>query len=571
MKVFKYGLRAPTLNSDLVLDEMNKAHFYQNKLIEIERWRRDQVRLIEGTAGNIPQLELSLKSKEDIYNEINKQIKSENSIARAKVASKDLLAKKKEANLELKEAKKLLKEARTLIRTLPEIVNAKNNIHLEALAKEREVRKSDDSPWFGTYMLVEQAVSLTKAMPLYNGVLPNNPMFRKKSLSSGRLGIQQFQPHEPIDKVVGINPTSRHIQIVPLPNSIKKNGSQYKIGNKDLRLLRVRIGTKDKKPIWAEFPMVYHRPLDGNITVVQVLNTKIGPNNIWTVSITCNTEVKSSIVNEDAVAIDLGWRNYSDRIAIATYYGSDGVAGEISIPVKDQSRYGLLDRLSYSNSIKSIRDKEFDLIKSKLSDWIKCNVVPDWFKIDTQHLSQWKSKSRLCSFINKWMNNRFDGDKDILGATGFWNKNSKKVISGTNLLGWKYHDFHLWQLETSCLKKSVNARRELYRCAAVKLAEKYNSIVFENIDGNNMAKGKVGSTSRQLTAPFEFRSICKMIFNGRGQKYIEVPAAYTSMTCNSCKNVNEKVSSVMITCSKCGEEYNRDSNAAKNILDKHIK
>lgn len=570
MKVYKYGLQPPTLNGELVHEEMKKAHAYQNKLIEIERWRRDQLRLIESRAGDIPQLELLLQSKEEVYNEINKLIKSGNAAARTKVASKDFLNKKKIAGAEVKEAKLNLKKARSLVRSLPEIKEAKDKLHKEALAKEREVRKSDEAPWFGTYMLIEKAVALTKAMPLYDGILPNNPRFRIKSLSSGRLGIQQFQPHEPLDKVLGSSPTSKSIQIVPLPSpSLKKNGKQRKIGKKDLRLLRVRIGTKDNKPIWAEFPMVYHRPLDGAIAMVQVLNTKIGPRSIWTVSITCNAKTKVSDIIKNEVAVDLGWRNYSDRVVIATYHGSDGVAGEVAIPLQDQTKYGLLQRLEYPNTIKSIRDKEFDIIRSQLVDWLTNNVIPEWLAETTLHLSQWKSKSRLSGLINKWMNNRFSGDESILGVSGHWNKVTKTVTPGLGLLGWKYHDYHLWQLETSCSVKSHNSRKELYRCIASQLANQYSTIIFEDIDGSNMAKSKIGSTNRQLTAPFEFRSVCKMIFTGRTQKYVEVPAAYTSMTCNACKHVNEKVSTLMITCTKCGEEYNRDRNAARNILEKY--
>jgi hypothetical protein len=244
-KTFKYGLCKPTLNADLVNQEIDKGFIYQNKLIEIERWKRDQIRLVYGKFDNIPQLELNVSDKETIFNEIKKQIKKENAESRTKIKNKILSDKKNNAHIELMAAEKILKDARSQIDKLPEFKEAKKKINDEANAKIAEIRKSDQAPWRGTYMLVEQAVGLTARMPLYDGITPNNPRFRIRRLHTGRLGIKQFQTHESIDKVVGKNPISLKIQIVPLPPAVKKTGKPYKIGNKDLRLLRLRIGTKD--------------------------------------------------------------------------------------------------------------------------------------------------------------------------------------------------------------------------------------------------------------------------------------------------------------------------------------
>lgn len=53
-----------------------------------------------------------------------------------------------------------------------------------------------------------------------------------------------------------------------------------------------------------------------------------------------------------------------------------------------------------------------------------------------------------------------------------------------------------------------------------------------------------------------------------GTRVIRVPAAYTSLTCSSCRSVDRgsRKSQAVFRCTSCGHEENADLNAAKNIL-----
>lgn len=591
MKVFKYGLLPPISNIDFVNDQMKKAHQYQNKLIEIERWRREEIRKIENQAGNIPELIKIQQEKESVVDALNAQIKKENANARKKVNNSDLKKQLLAAKKERKDARTAIKEARKIIRLDENIKNAKNEIELKIKEKEKEARKSDIAPWYGTYLYVEAAIDKTKKMHFYDGVNPNDPKYRRYD-GSGRFGHFQLgskdktilngeknPKREQISKVVSTDPTSTTIQIIPMPApSLKKNGSTTKkVGNKNLKLLRVRAGSDDKgKPIWAEFPMVYHRSLEGAIVQWQVLKRKVGNRYIWTISITCDINKEETNYNDKIVAIDLGWRQYDDRVVIATYYDSNKEEGEIAIySNSDISKYGLLSRLKYVDDLKSIRDKEFDKIKNNLIDWLSNNknIIPEWLAKDTETIAQWKSKNTLNRLIKKWNENRFNDDKIIMGKTGYWCKQTKQVMPGEGLLGWKYHDFHLLELTANSSAKARGALIEFYRIEASKLASKYGTIVFENINGNNLAKGKAGGRNRQLTSPFKFRNICNMIYTGRNLSYKKVNASYTSMICNECGHRNEKTSALQYFCENecCKVEIHRDRNAAKNIYEKYIK
>jgi transposase len=78
-----------------------------------------------------------------------------------------------------------------------------------------------------------------------------------------------------------------------------------------------------------------------------------------------------------------------------------------------------------------------------------------------------------------------------------------------------------------------------------------------------MAKSKIGGSGRQKCSPFEFKSVIKQKFN---DKYIEVPAKNTSKIHYDCGNIQDIKDEMVFVCKHCHIEYDRDINAAKNIL-----
>jgi len=594
IKTEKYGLLSPTLNADLVLLEMRKAHDYQNNLIEIERWRRDEIRKIESIYGNIPQLTIDYDIASNDYETILKTKKKNNSNARANVSTPELNQQLKDAKSKRKACENKLKQARLSSRKDDKIKKAKDNISILENKKQSLLRKSDAAPWYGTYMLIDHAFGIpsakgkTKGMPLYNGINPNNPIFRNYN-GEGRIGIKQFQPYEPINKIININPTSKFLQIVPIPPpKLKKDGSQRKIGNKNLKLLRIRIGTGEKNaPIWAEFPMVYHRPLPSNsvINMVQITKKIIASREKWAVSISYEDNIQFS-KNEikKVVAFDLGWREFPDRIRIACWKDNDGKSGEISLPIglgikkdsndkiiknkdgNDKLFHSTINKLRKVKELKSGRDLDFDRVKQLFGYFVNSGIIfPQWFqdwlnttnkngkKInDITYISKWRSQTKLSKLILQWKNNRFTGDEDIY----MW------------LEYWRYHDFHLRDYEYNLRNKSIGAIESLYKNTAAHYANNYDAAIFEDINLSNIAKGKVGSTNRQLTAPSKFRNACKNAFNMRGKCYEEIIARNTSRECAVCHVLNDIGGKLEYFCSGCNVELDRDENAAENILER---
>jgi len=88
IRVYRYGLRRPTTNADLVDDQMRLGNRYYNRLIEIECARRDAIR--EAMADNDRRHGLSdaiarHARLDEQYNAAKEALKAKRSRARCRV------------------------------------------------------------------------------------------------------------------------------------------------------------------------------------------------------------------------------------------------------------------------------------------------------------------------------------------------------------------------------------------------------------------------------------------------------------------------------------------------------
>jgi len=203
VKVYKYGCLPPTTNAELVISQMKKGLIYQNKLIEIERWRRDELRkvIIQLGGEELLALEKEYLAKDLIYQQIDKSIKGLHQEKRNKDTPSDLLDAKSAAKEDKKKILDKIIEERSRIMKTDSFSTQKSEIRRASLDKIKEIRKNKTyTPWYGTYMLIEKAMGLTKKMKLYDYLEPNNPTFKRFN-GEGRIGIQQFKPNLPINKL----------------------------------------------------------------------------------------------------------------------------------------------------------------------------------------------------------------------------------------------------------------------------------------------------------------------------------------------------------------------------------
>jgi len=294
IRTYKYGLLAPT-DAGLVDDQMRRGHNYFNKLIEAEIKRRDAIRTALKDKPNVEiafeklryaQEAYDLKEKEiktlkaqnyldktktlrDQEKQVKKQIRAKSTVQLTNdlqniqaqldeilnqqrpnldTTLQSLKEQLKDLKLSVRQAEKEVKEARKLNND-DKVKQVKETAHQEYLTTVRNIHHDKNvRPWYGTYMLIEEAMEKVKKMPLYDGVNDNNPYFRR--WDGGRCGIQHFQPHEEMSEVIetiDTKPSSTMIQITLCPpptQSLKSDGQPRKIGNQDYRLLKLRVESK---------------------------------------------------------------------------------------------------------------------------------------------------------------------------------------------------------------------------------------------------------------------------------------------------------------------------------------
>lgn len=562
IKVFKFGLLAPIENGSLVHDQMVAAHRYHNILIEIERGKRAAIRSItRESTENIRQLEQKLLEAEQVEEKIAKEIRTQHSDMRSRFATQTDKEDLKNARLHKKECRKALAEARKVLKNDVDL-----SIKIEEI-KEREKQLIHSAREFcgvywGTYLLVEDAIEASRKIPLYDGVKDNDPKFVPWK-RDGAVGVQ-LQGGLDVKDAFG---TDTQIRIDPVDEKAFSD-EQRSIRRKMSRTtLRIRVGSDSKKkPIWAAWPMIMHRPLpkDSLIKKATVHLKHIGPREEWSITITVDMSgvVVPSVQSSGAVSLDIGWRDMKDTNGKTSYFRIGKFRDENGKIEELKLDHQIIDAIHKANEIRSVRDDNFNQARSQLVDWMTTNQAADWLVEETKTISQWRSINRLVRLVKNWKINRFDGDQDIYEA----------------LEKWRYHDYHLWSWETSQRTKSLRRRKENYRIVAADLADKYQTLVLEDFDLRDVSQkaepdeaddNQRGRANKTLAAPSELRLALANAFSARKGKVETVDPKGTSYTCHLCGSYQNLDSTTHLhTCSSCNQTWDREDNATANMLNR---
>ncbi len=136
-------------------------------------------------------------------------------------------------------------------------------------------------------------------------------------------------------------------------------------------------------------------------------------------------------------------------------------------------------------------------------------------------------------------------------------------------------------------RKIANQRKDFHHKASKKLVERYQVIVFEDIQTCNLTKkpkpkqdengaylpngasAKGGLNTSMLDAGWgSFVSMCQVKAAWAGRTLIKVDPRFTSQVCSGCGQVRKKDLSERWHSCDCGTELDRDVNAAMNILER---
>jgi len=532
--VYEYGLRQPTSGIDDIDDQIHRAHRYYNKLIEIERWRRAQVKKAQlqvPEVANTKKVVEALREDLEALRTQHKRAKSHDGKTHPPRAGaiKDTTAALKAARQGYRQAKK---DAADILKPLYKKVDEERN----ALVRQA---RGESGVYWGTYLCIEQFASQAAQT-----AKRESPDFRRWT-GDGMLAVQ-IQNGLDAGALFG---DDTRVQVAPIDSKAwDKSISRGKRKRMQYTTLRLRVGSTgpgNREPVWAEWPLFMHRelPADASIKWVRVIRRRWDQRwkYRWVVQFTVEVPEAPGWQGEGTrkgmVAINLGWRKLAtDALRVATWVDTEGNVGELQLPVSFRQR------LEKANSIRSIRDRKLDELKAAIVP-----LLPE--------CSRWKSPKRFEGLLRQ--DDLPDGVRDLVNK-------------------WAYRDRHLWWFERGCRQGALRYRREIYRLFALEMAKKYPLVIVEDYDLRPIVTDenriKLPSHQRVEGSPSEARHVLLASVSRLGGMVIDGKSKLATQECHLCGYGKEKDErwdaspKIEHTCVGCGENWDQDVNNARVLL-----
>lgn len=547
-RVYRYGLLPPQVGSDLVDEQIRLAHRYRNALVELELERRRRYREIRARlCPEIAMLEADIDAASGVIEVLSEAVAlgraarhtdsapSPAVVAAARAHLAELRAARKDAVAALKAARK---------DAAPAIAEEVAALDAECLARHKALRAACGVYW-GTYLLVEEAADRARRER-------SDPRFRPWGAGDGAVSVQ-IQGGMSWDDATSCADPRLQIDTSPRP---VRDGAKGRARPR----IRIRVGSDGRAPVWAEWPLILHRPLPDGAVIKRATahRTRVGLRYQWhlTLQLALPAGWRREACGTGAVAVHVGWRLRRDR-SVRVAWLLDSAGGETEVLLDDSIRRGL----GKSDSLRSIRDRAVEELRPRLSAWLRGRDLPAWLAERTATLGNWRAAARFAALARAWRSQRWEGD-----AEGY-----------EMLESWRYHDQHLLEWEVGQRRSTLARRREVYRLLAVRLAREYETVVLADVDLRQLARlpapdddGRgiaAARSQRHDAAVSEMVAAIKDAVRVRGGSIVEVPAA--GMTaCVVCGVVDawDSVRELTHACSGCGAEWDQDSCAAHHML-----
>lgn len=565
--VYEYGLLQPTENGERVRDQIRLAHRYQNKLVEIERRRREAVRAAMGEVSTVAEHTTRLAAVLAELEVLREGIRAARQATRSRVEMAEnarALALRDEARA----LRAAVKSAKAALKTDPAIVSRLKAIddvaHQESLAARAEVIEA--GLYWGTYLLAEQAMQAAKSGKM-------DPKFQPWS-GDGAVAVQ-VQSTRPLEDLFG---GDTRVRVDPLPIGAWSHPSRGERRRLQRTVLHLRVGSDGRAPIWASWPMVMHRPLPAGarVTWAKVMMRQRSPHPghdgrapwaRWVVQFTVQVPdtAPRAVETPRVAAVDFGWRHRPDGLRVAYVTGQGGEDREVVVPADE-----VFDRLDKAESIRGFRDKGIDSVRTKVASVLADVTLPDDVAERVRSMFAWRSPSRFVALQHALSR------LDLSGTEPTHQAAIAAVIA--ELDAWRRRDLHLGQYEGGVRQGGLGHRREIYRRFAADLAERYDVIVLEDFDLRATAKKAKDEETETSTAglrdqqrraaPYQLRQAIEQAAGRRGARVIKVSSAYSTRTCNACGKVcaGDMAEAIEYRCEHCHTLWDQDANAARNLL-----
>lgn len=612
-----YGAKAATQNGDKVDQQLWLAHKYRNRLIELERERRnaaessarlwhqefdraaaeyelaesrvsaafDAVKVsrtkarkrVEPTAGQQQAID-DAKSSRNIAAKALQEHKAAayKLLSEAQKPYRDIAASKVEdIDGESPVAKKRRVNAIYLQMLLDAALSA-GEAEFEAASK---LARAECGLYWGTYLCVEDgAKDYRKGSP---------PQFRRWD-GNGSIAVQ-LQGGLTFQLAIAKTDNRLRLHLPELTERMAMTGGDY--GRQAIGEAWIRIGSDEhRQPIWAIVPFVYHRqiPHDAVIKWAFLDRRKVGLNYQWKLRLTLDTDRKQLEGDGGTVAVHMGFRKVPSGLRIATALDNHGRLEELIMTPAD------VEAFDKSYDLDSIRDRTANVALDAVATWIKTlSESSEWFESQTETVMHWRGPERLNQLVTRWRDNRFQSDQqssECMPELLVWAKSKlaeyrqqahyrpihqDDISTVFGLLEfWRKFDKHLVEWSANQSRKCRARRDQMFRDWAARLSQTYTRIVLAKIDWKTLKetpeidKDDVietrGRRTSSVASPGRLSEILREKFNGRA---VIVSAKDITRKCHACGKCHEfDHSKISTTCVHCGVTWDQDHNAVRNTM-----
>lgn len=449
----------------------------------------------------------------------------------------------------------LLKAEREKVNADEALCEAGKKFQEEARQSVKGLRKET---YWGTYLLVEAQARQAFASKR-DSEYDETPPHRLTS----RLGVH-FLRGIGVDGFFACTLT----RVEPLPSFRQRASGVFHARGKAARTtLSFRVGSVGKgKPLFAEFPMIMHRPLppDARIKDAYVVRRANSVRVPWRYCLCVVLEsgqfeaAFSSSRQVGTTAVNFGWRLVDGEIRVATVNNDVGGTSEVRLPAR------FLGGVRKCEDLQGILDKNFDEVRATIATWIAGHDCPEAFRDTFAGVASWESQHRLAELAWYWRERRFDGDDEIYDV----------------VTGWKDRYRHLADWLKNERRYLVDWRANFYSVTAKRLATTSARIAIDTFQISKVARraqpeereqgGDAARANRVIAAP----SLLRLAILHAASKYhcevVVAPTANGTRRCDVCGFIHPtKIVEMVHVCSGCGAVWDQDVNNTDNLLAKN--
>ena len=458
-QVYAYAVHTQSLSPEhrkVINEQAHLGTVYRNRLVEIERVRRDAYRTLRSSLSpDLAALEAAYDVSQEAYHLACRQLsgipKSERDLApevlevrrlkqaAATIWSKVRAERKRIADLHFRTddeefarrkdtAKKSLREAGGLVgphtarrvnAEVREAMHADPGVSPEWKTKDRAQAKSEED-WIaarsasgctpGTYLAVDAAAASSFEETRFQ------PRFVRFAEQPAKVGVQVTK-HLPVTDLLRGDSTGLTLRL--LPRGEGHQSGRFMRGGVQAAYCEIRLEGRGAGGTRIDVPIVYHRPLPerGTISWVYVVTKRVGLRVFLELQFTVDFDlVRPEPSQEGRVAVNLGWRALdSGDVRVATAYDGTEPCVHLTLPARVREGFALSDRLLKH------ADAHFAAARAVAVEWFKTADLPapDVEALRLGSIAQWRSHGLLARLARD-LQGRYLGGVDVHALWRSW-------------------------------------------------------------------------------------------------------------------------------------------------------